>query len=152
MRAYWIIFIALALVIGMYFNTAEKIEGKKIDTYETLRRMDTGINESQGIYNETEKITQIFNYTNLYQEKPTVQNVVYNVVNPIAYTVVKEMNTLIPLTMYIMNGEYAGTIMKIILIIIAIYLIFIIPLLIKTGVTIYFFIKERKKNKEKWYQ
>ena len=102
------------------------------------------------MHDTTFNITNTFNYSNLYEEEITIKKVMYNVINPIIYTIVVEINTLIPLATYVASGSYASVLMKYVIIIGVFYLLFAIPNLIKAIISIYFFVKEKKKYKEKY--
>lgn len=141
MKASTLIFIALAIIFFTFFKNND------MGPQEMLKNLS-----DNGMERETEHIKYMFNYTDLYKNEPTVDNVIGNVIHPIIYTIVIEMNTIIPLTAYVMSGEYATLIMKIIAVLIAIYLLIIIPTIIKAGITLYFFFKEKKKTKMKIYQ
>jgi len=90
-------------------------------------------------------------YTNLYAEEPTLTNVMFNVVHGMFYGIVVEMNTLIPVSVHIASGQYSSLLFKLILAYVCLYLLFLIPIILKASVALYFFIKEKKKLKEKWY-
>ena len=107
---------------------------------------------SMTIHETTFNITKnVVGYTNLYEEEITMKKVIFNIVHPIAYGVIVEINTLIPLAVYVASGSYATLLMKLILLWILLQLFFLIPTILKASIALYFFIKEKKRTKEKWW-
>lgn len=96
---------------------------------------------------ELQKLPQTFEYTNIYENKPTPTNVINNMIHGFVYALVIEYNTIIPtITHLAYNKDTLTEWLKAIatLIIISTILTSIIPISI-----IYFHIKERKQYKEK---
>ncbi len=135
----WFIVIIFT-VIFIYYSA----EGTHKEPGELLSNMS--------IHETTFNITEnVLGYTNLYEEEITMKRVVFNIAHPILYGVIVEINTLIPLAVYVVSGSYATLLMKLILLWVLFQLFFLIPSLIKASIAIYFFIKEKKRTKEKWW-
>lgn len=132
--------ITLFTVLFLYYST----EGNQKEPKELLSNMT--------IHETTFNITKnVLGYTNLYEEEITMKRVVFNIAHPILYGVIVEINTLVPLAVYVASGSYATLLMKLILLWILFQLFFLIPNLIKAIIAIYFFVKEKKRTKEKWW-
>ena len=132
--------IIIFTVLFIYYSA----EGKQKTPEELLNNMT--IHETT--FNLTENV---LGYTNLYEEEITMKRVVFNIAHPILYSAIVEINTLIPLAVYVASGSYTTLLMKLILLWILLQLFFLIPQIIKASIAIYFFIKEKKRTKEKWW-
>jgi len=147
-----IIIIILFICIGMYLNQFEKYE-KDVKINELNMKLGEG-NES--FYNKTFGLIETIKYQNLYiKENITTKNVVHNILNPMVYMVITEVNTIIPIITNLNkrnNNNMKETLIKIGIILIILILIFKIPLLIGNFIIIYFFIKEKKKDKTKIWE
>lgn len=95
-------------------------------------------------------LTNVASYSNLYTEEITMNKVMFNIINPIIYGIAVEVNTLIPLATYVASGSYASVLMKYLVVVAIFYLLFAIPNLIKVIISIYFFVKEKRKYKSKY--
>lgn len=105
------------------------------------------------VHESTYSITKdVFYYTNLYNTTPNVTNVVMNIGHGLVYGIITEYNTAVPVGAHIAKGDTGKIVYKILKLIIIIWLIFNIPKLLAGIAIIYFFIKEKRRNKEKWYQ
>lgn len=134
----------LVIILFATFFIYYSAEGNQREPKEILDNMT--------IHETTFNITKnVLNYTNLYEEEITMKRVIFNIAHPILYGVIVEINTLIPLAVYIASGNYATLLMKLILLWILFQLFFLIPNLIKAIIAIYFFIKEKKRTKVKWW-
>ena len=132
-----VIIISFFVVVTLFFHNNTDVEAEYIlsnlsDTHDT-------------IFN----LTEIVSYSNLYEEEITIKKVMYNAINPIIYAVVVEINTLIPLAVYVASGSYASILMKYLVVVLIVYLLFAIPNIIKAIISIYFFVVEKKKYKKK---
>ncbi len=114
---------------------------------EDVRHNLTDMND--GLFNLT---TETITYTNLYEEEPTVRNVVYNIMHGIIYGVVVEVNTLLPIAIETAGGTYAVTIMKFVILYIILILIFSLPRIITMILAFVFFIKEKRKGKTRFWE
>jgi len=136
----------------MYLNQFEKYE-KDVKINELNMKLGEG-NES--FYNKTFGLIETIKYQNLYiKENITTKNVVHNILNPMVYMVITEVNTIIPIITNLNkrnNNNMKETLIKIGIILIILILIFKIPLLIGNFIIIYFFIKEKKKDKTKIWE
>ena len=135
----WFVIILFS-VIFIYYSA----EGDHKEPGELLSNMSV----HETTFNLTENV---LGYTNLYEEEITMKKVVFNIAHPILYGVIVEINTLIPLAIYVASGSYATLLMKLMLLWILLQVFFIIPQIIKASIAIYFFIKEKKRTKEKWW-
>lgn len=131
-----LVFMFFALLIVVFDNNPD-IEPENV------------LNNLSRIHEATFNITNKIGYSNLYEEEITIKKVAYNVINPIIYGIVVEVNTFIPLATYVASGSYASVIMKYVIVIVILYLLVALPNLIKAIVSIYFFMKEKKRYKKK---
>lgn len=90
-------------------------------------------------------------YTNLYKEEPNLRNIILNLVHGVFYGFLVEINTLLPISIYIASGKYSNLLFKLVIVYICFYFLFLIPLIIKALIALYFFIREKRKDKVKWY-
>ncbi len=119
---------------------------------EGSQRTPEEILNNMAIHETTFDITKnVLGYTNLYEEEITMKRVVFNIAHPVIYGVIVEINTLIPLAVYIASGSYATLLMKLILLWILFQMFFLIPNIIKASIALYFFIKEKRRTKERWW-
>ena len=138
MRYITIGIIALLLVMGLYYSESEDPKNPS----ELLKNISS-------VHDDMMNITNYFNYTNLYENEPTTKNVMFNIINPIIYAVVVELNTILPIATYAVAGQYHSLIFKVVIIMLILYVVLLIPKIVIAIITLYFFIKEKKKNKEK---
>ncbi len=136
----WFIIIIFTTLF-LYYSTDDVI---KKEPKEILNNMTI----HEALFNITRNTVS---YTNLYEEDITMKRVMFNIAHPIIYGIVVEINTIIPLAMYIASGSYANLLMKIILLYLLVLTIFLIPNFLKAFIALYFFIKEKKRTKEKWW-
>lgn len=101
----------------------------------------------QNLHNKTFEITNNFEYTNLYQQEPTIKNVAFNIVNGFLYNLLVQINTMIPVVAY--AASHTDFMTKWIIIGVTLLIITLIVKSIIPIIGIYFFIKEKKKYKEK---
>ncbi len=130
----------LFAVLVLTFNNNENIGPEQM------------LNNLSNIHETTFNITNTISYSNLYKEDITMIKVIYNIINPIIYGIVVEVNTMIPLAVYVASGSYGEIITKYIVVVFVIYLLFAIPRIITAAISLYFFIKEKKKYKEKVWE
>ncbi len=103
------------------------------------------------IQNSTFNITtNNFPYTDLYNEQPTVQNVVYNFMHGIVYAVLVEVHTLIPVIAYgVSDLPFLMKIGILCLVVMFMGLIFRGGYLI---IALVFFIKEKRQSHGRVYE
>jgi len=128
------------MILALFFNANPNIEPETI------------LNNVSNVHNKTFNITETIGYSNLYEEEITVEKVLFNVIHPIVYGIVVEVNTLLPLAVYVASGGYATVIMKYITIVLIFYFLFALPGIIKAILMIHFFRREKRKYKEKFWQ
>ena len=94
--------------------------------------------------------TNSFKYTNLYEETPTTNNVLFNIIHGVSYGLIVEINTLVPVMAY--GIKDLPFLIK--FIVIALILIFIgsVFRVIYGIIAIVFFVKEKRKSEERFYQ
>jgi len=107
-----------------------------------LSSMDTTL------FNITE---QKIPYTSLYENEPTLNNVVFNIAHGLIYGIFVEVNTLIPVGVHIASGEHSSLLYKLAVFCLLLYFVFLIPIILKSAIALYFFIQEKRKSKTKWY-
>lgn len=137
----------ISLVLGLIFLSMYLFYDNT-DTYIEPSNITKQLNISPILFNITE---ENFQYTDLYNTEPNIHNVMFNILHGIIYSIIIEVNTLIPVTIYIASGESNLLLMKIIIVYFLIMSLFLIIPIIKSIISIYFFIKERKKYNEKWW-
>ena len=133
--------ILLFTILFLFFSNNTDVTTKEIRT-----NIST-VNEAT--FNITEEIVT---YTNLYEEEPTVRNVVFNIAHGIAYGVIVEINTILPIVVETAGGKYASTIMKFIILYLIIMFIFFIPRFITMVIALVFFIREKRKGKTRFWE
>ena len=142
MRITDIFLISFFAVLFIFFSN------NNIDiTPEEVRNNLTSIDET--LFNITENTIR---YTNLYEEEPTVKNVVFNIAHGFVYGIVVDINTMLPIAVETAGGKYAATIMKFVLLYIVIMLIVSLPRIVTMVIALAFFISEKRKSKTKFYQ
>ena len=143
MRAtsYYVIgFCMLFLAIHVYYDKAEE----PLSPENLLKNMS--INDV--LFNVTDK----FAYTNLYEEKPTTNNVIFNIIHGVVYYLVVIVNTLFPISVYLASLELSSTLIKIGFALIALIVITNLFIILKSIIILVFFIREKRKNHEKvWH-
>lgn len=85
-------------------------------------------------------------------ENRNIGNVARNIVNAIMYMGLTIANTMMPYMVMVATGTMDKTVLTITIIIL---IIFFLDLIISIGtfaIQLYFFIKEKHKYQEKWYQ
>lgn len=123
-----------------------------------LYARETGLSEEQirnninqkGIHEDIMNVTKQIQYKNLYEEEPTIGAAVNNILNTVLYSIAITVNTLIPTVIWA-SGQ-TSIIIKLAILYIIVKLFFIIQEIIKLGIYIYFFIKEKKESKTRFYQ
>ena len=125
----------------LYYSNAEDVTQPEV-----LLKNLSNINEAT--FNLT---SNTIRYNNLYEGEITIKKVAYNLIHPIVYTIIVEINTLIPLAVYVASGKHALLLTKLIILWLAVSILFLIPAIIKSIFIIYFFIKEKKRTKDKWW-
>ena len=136
----------LTIIIAMVFitmtifynNSQEYVEPETL-----LRNMSNIPEVTFNVLNDSVK------YYDLYNEEPTILKIGYNIIHGILYGVIVEVNTLIPISVYIASGEHSDLLMQILMWYIIIVLLFFIPTITKAIFIIYFFVKEKRKRKDK---
>lgn len=131
-------FIVFFVILTLFFHSNTDLEAENI------------LNNISNIHDTTFNLTNTISYSNLYEEEITIKKVMYNVINPIIYAIVVEINTLIPLATYVASGSYASILMRYLIVIGVFYLLFAIPNLIKAVISVYFFVKEKRKYKKEY--
>lgn len=92
-------------------------------------------------------------YVSQYQEENmNVKNALSNIMYAAVYFMGVTFNSLFPYANYIIAGKYNIQIFWIAIIILTIFFWQLIQETIKFAICIYFFIKEKRKSKMKWYQ
>lgn len=120
-------------------------------TYNPTMDPNDIVTELQEVHDSTMNITDSIYYTNLYEEEITTQKVIYNVLNPLIYTILVEVNTLVPLLVHFAGGTYASVALTLVIIYFVLISLLWLPQIIKAIIMIIFFIRERRLNKEKWW-
>ena len=108
------------------------------------------VNIEEQLFNITES-GEYMSYTSLYDNKPTVKNSIGNIIHGMVDSIFIWFNTMLPLATYLAAGYYASLFIKLLVLYVCLRLLFVLPLLIKTTIAIWFFIQEKKRLKEKWY-
>ncbi len=107
----------------------------------------------ENVENNTFGLTKIFNYTSLYNETNiNTQNILFNIINPLVYTIVVEINTMLPVVIYAAANPGSRTTINVVIAIVIIWLIIKIPIILKSLIAIWFFFKEKKKYNEKIWE
>jgi len=134
----WFVLIMFTTMTLYYSN------GGDVDPKNLLNNL-TSI--ESGLQNVTEERMP---YTSFYTEEVTMKGVIFNIAHGMIYNLFVIMNTMIPVSVYVASGSYAAMIMKLILVYVIFMSLFLILSLLKGSIAIWFFVREKRKNKERW--
>ena len=141
-----IMYLSIALILFMLGFGATHFTSEEVST-------EVFISNLSSVENSTFDLLNKLPYTSMYNSSNiNVGNIVSNIANLLVYPVVAGVNTIIPISVYAFRGEWGGTLINIILAIILLFVIFYIFQIIKIIICIYFFVKEKKKDKTKFWQ
>jgi len=105
----------------------------------------------EDVHNSTFMITENnFTYTNLYVEAPTPRNVMYNVLHGIAYGVLVEIHTVVPVLIY--GAADTNILFRIGVLILCLWLLTKIFVIMYGSVALWFFVKEKRRYDEKVWE
>lgn len=123
-----------------------------INARETGMSKEQLLKEMQEIEIETMNMTQTIPYTSLYQNEITTERMIHNLINPIIYTLVVGVNTIIPILVHITYGNQEVILLRVSIVITILVIVTTFMWIITKLIILHFFLKEKKKTKTKWHE
>lgn len=136
-----LIMVMTILIIAMWANgSSEKY---------TIQELQRNISKT-GLHDNIMNLTNALPYQDIYEEEPTMRQIVINIANGMVYSLAVTINTIVPTVIW--ASTKTRILIYIALIYIAWSILWLIPEIVKTAIIIYFWIREKKKSKMRFYQ